>query len=61
VLDRPERTTYFTLFNIHVVLRVPDGDRMEMAERLLEKAESICLVTASLKSETSLTTDIQVD
>jgi uncharacterized OsmC-like protein len=34
---------------------------MEMAERLLEKAESICLVTASLKSETSLTTDIQVD
>ena len=61
VLDRPERTTYFTAFNIHVVLRLPDGEKMELAERLLEKAESICLVTASLKSETSLTTDIQVD
>ena len=61
VLDRPERTTYFTAFNIHVVLRLPDGEKMELAERLLEKAKSICLVTASLKSETSLTTDIQVD
>ena len=32
-----------------------------MAQRLLEKAESICLITASLKSETALTTDIRVD
>lgn len=61
VLDRPERTTYFTAFNIHVILRVPSDERMELAERLLEKAESICLVTASLKSETSLTTDIRVE
>ena len=33
----------------------------ELAERLLEKAEKICLITASLKSETTLTTEILVD
>lgn len=61
VLDRPERTTFFTAFNIHAVLRMPEGSKPEMAERLLEKAESICLVTASLKSETILTTEIRID
>jgi len=60
-LDRPERVTFFTAFNIHAVLHVPSSEKLEMAERLLEKAESICLVTASLKSETVLTTDIRVD
>jgi organic hydroperoxide reductase OsmC/OhrA len=61
VLDRPERTTFFTGFNIHAVLHVPAGAKIEMAQRLLEKAEQICLITASLKSEIVLTTDIQVD
>ena len=61
VLDRPERVTYFTEFNIHAVLHVPEGANVEMAERLLEKAEKICLITASLKSETVLTTEILVD
>ncbi len=61
VLERPERVTFFTTFNIHAVLHVPAGAKLEMAQRLLEKAEKICLVTASLKSEVVLTTDIQVD
>lgn len=61
VLDRPERSTYFTAFNIHAVLHVPAGVRVELAQRLLEKAEQICLITASLKSEITLTMDIQVD
>ena len=61
VLERPERTTLFTAFNIHAVLRVPDGSRTELAQRLLEKSEQICLITASLKSEITLTTDIEVD
>ena len=61
VLDRPERATYFTAFNIHAVLDVPEGAKVEMAERLLEKAEKICLITASLKSEVVLTTEIRVD
>jgi organic hydroperoxide reductase OsmC/OhrA len=61
VLDRPERATYFTGFNVHAVLRVPEGAKAEMAQRLLEKAEQICLITASLKAETTLTTDILFD
>lgn len=61
VLDRPERTTFFTAFNVHAVLHVPDDAKLEMAQRLLEKAEHVCLITASLKSEISLTTDIQID
>jgi organic hydroperoxide reductase OsmC/OhrA len=61
VLDRPERATYFTAFNIHAVLHVPEGANVEMAERLLEKAEKVCLITASMKSDTVLTTEILVD
>jgi organic hydroperoxide reductase OsmC/OhrA len=59
VLDRVERTTLFTQFNIHAVLDVPGATRESMAQRLLEKAEQICLITASLKSEIKLTTDIR--
>lgn len=61
ILDRPERTTFFTAFKVHATLRVPSDDKLELAQRLLEKAEHICLITASLKSEIELTTDIQVD
>lgn len=61
VLERVERTTLFTRFNIHAILHVPAGTRPELAQRLLEKSEQICLITASLKSEIALTTDIQVD
>lgn len=60
ILDRPERATYFTGFNILAVLDVADGANVQMAERLLEKAEKICLVTASMKSEIVLTTEIRV-
>jgi organic hydroperoxide reductase OsmC/OhrA len=61
VLDRVERTTVFTQFNIKAVLHVPADTRETLAERLLQKAEELCLITASLKSEMSLVTDIQVD
>jgi len=61
VLDRVERTTLFTQFNITAVLHVPADTRETLAERLLEKAEQLCLITASLKSEISLTTEIKVD
>jgi len=61
ILDRPERATYFTGFNIHAVLDVPEDVNVQMAERLLEKAEKICLITASLKSEIALTTEIRID
>jgi organic hydroperoxide reductase OsmC/OhrA len=61
VLDRPDRAPYFTAFNVNARLRLPDDSKLEMAQRLLEKAEQICLITASLKAEVVLTTDIQID
>ncbi len=61
VLERPEKTTFFTTFNVHAVLHVPSGAKVEIAQRLLEKAEDLCLITASLKSDVVLTTDIQID
>ncbi len=61
ILDRPERSLYFTAFNVHATLKVPDDAKLELGQRLLEKAEQICLITASLKSEVVLTTDIQLD
>jgi len=60
ILDRPERATVFTVFNIHAILKVPADTRVERVQRLLEKAEQLCLITASLKSDINLTTDIQV-
>ena len=61
VLERVERTTLFTQFNINAVLHVPAGAREELAKRLMEKSEKVCLITASLKSEITLTTEIQVE
>ena len=61
VLERVERTTMFTQFNIDAVLHTPEGAREGLAKRLLEKSEQVCLITASLKSEINLTTDIQFD
>lgn len=61
VLERPERATLFTQFKIHAVLHAPADAREALAQRLLEKSEQICLITASLKAEVELTTDIQFD
>jgi len=61
VLDRVERKTQFTGFNIRAELHVPEDSRKELAQRLLEKAEEICLITASLKAPTTLQTEIHVD
>lgn len=61
VLDRPERTSLFTAFNIAATLHVPAGANTEMAQRLLEKSEQVCLITNSLKAEISLQTEVLVD
>jgi organic hydroperoxide reductase OsmC/OhrA len=61
ILDRPDRTTFFTAFEVHAVLKVPTDARMDFGQRLLEKSEKMCLITASLKSEIQLTTEIVID
>ena len=60
ILDREDRRTQFTGFNLNVVLLIPQGTDEQKAERLLEKAESICLITNSLNAEPRLNTEVRV-
>jgi organic hydroperoxide reductase OsmC/OhrA len=59
-LDRVDRTTQFTRFDVHARLTVPAETDHERAHAVLEKAERGCLITSSLKGETHLTVDIDV-
>ena len=60
VLERPERTTQFVEFRVRAVLEVPAGADEARARRLLEKAEETCLITNSLKAQTTLEAEVRV-
>ena len=53
-LDKIERVTQFTGFDIHAELTIPAGGDSTRAERLLEKAEKHCLITNSMMAESRL-------
>ena len=53
-LERVEGAMKFTRFVVRATLDVPQDTNEERAHRLLEKAESSCLVTNSLSGETQL-------
>jgi organic hydroperoxide reductase OsmC/OhrA len=53
-LDRVDRVTQFTGFELHVDLHVPEGVDPELARKSLEKAERNCLITSSLKGTVHL-------
>jgi organic hydroperoxide reductase OsmC/OhrA len=59
-LDRLEGKMRFTRFDTHAKLQVPAGTDIERAKRLLEKAESTCLVANSLTSERHLTVEVEI-
>jgi peroxiredoxin-like protein len=59
-LDRVERVTKFTEFQVSATLRIAAGTSPEKAERLLHKAEETCLITNSLTAGTRLTTEIEI-
>ena len=58
-LDRVDGKMRFTRFETHAKLYVPAGADIERAKKLLEKAESVCLVANSLNSERHLTIEVQ--
>ncbi len=58
-LDKVERVTQFTGFDVTAELTVPAGVNEEKAHRLLEKAEKHCLITNSLKAGSSLTATVR--
>lgn len=59
-LDRIDRTTQFTHFEILAHLEVPAGIDPDFARRLLAKAEGACLVSRSLKGTTHLVAEVDV-
>jgi organic hydroperoxide reductase OsmC/OhrA len=61
LLERVDRITRFTEFQVTAKLHLPAGSDVEKAERLLEKAEHGCLITNSFIAETKLTTEISVE
>jgi organic hydroperoxide reductase OsmC/OhrA len=61
VLNRVERVTRFTEFQIKVTLRLPPGSDWHKAHRIAEKSESVCLVTNSLNGDKILEVDIEYD
>ncbi len=59
-LDRIDRVTQFSGFNVSATLDVAAGTDEGKAQRLLEKAEQACLVTNSLKAESHLKATVRV-
>jgi organic hydroperoxide reductase OsmC/OhrA len=60
-LDRVDRVTQFTAFQVHASLRAPAGVSEEQARRVLEKAERSCLISNSLKAPSHLETDVHLE
>ena len=59
-LDRIDRITQFTRFEVHAMLGVPSGTDPERARRALEKAEQNCLISNSLKAPIHLVPDLTI-
>jgi organic hydroperoxide reductase OsmC/OhrA len=59
-LERVERATWFTGFEVRATLRVPAGTDEARARSLLEKAERTCFISNSLKGPRRLETKIEV-
>lgn len=58
-LERPDRVTQFTRFDLHATVVLPAEVSEDQARRLLTRAEETCLITRSLKGETHLHIDVK--
>src|SRR5262245_36713578 len=59
-LERVERATQFTSFEVRASLRVPPGTDEARARSLLEKAERTCFISNSVKGPTHLVAKVEV-
>jgi organic hydroperoxide reductase OsmC/OhrA len=59
-LDRIERVSQFTHFDVHARLQIPEGASEEQARRIATKAEETCLITRSLKGTVHLDVEVEV-
>ena len=59
-LERVDRITQFTSFDVQARLTVSADTDPEKARQLMQKAESNCLITNSLRASTHLHTEVVV-
>jgi peroxiredoxin-like protein len=59
-LDRQDRVTQFTRFDMTAHLVVPAGEDTDRARQALEKAERNCLISRSLKAAFALDVTVEV-
>ena len=59
-LDRVERVTQFTGFEVRATLQVPEGADLDLANRTLVRAEQLCLISNSLKGPCHLDANVEV-
>jgi organic hydroperoxide reductase OsmC/OhrA len=57
-LDRVDRATQFTRFDLRADLLVPGDASRDLARRVLEKSERACLISNSLKAPVHLQAEI---
>jgi len=60
-LERPDRVTQFTRFDVRATVVLPPEVSEDQARRILARAEETCLITRSLKGETHLHIAIERD
>jgi organic hydroperoxide reductase OsmC/OhrA len=58
-LERPDRVTQFTRFDIRASVVLPPEVSDDQARRILARAEETCLITRSLKGDTHLHVDVR--
>lgn len=59
VLDKQDGAIRFTELVVRPSLTLADGGNYETAQRLLEKAKKVCLISNSMTASTRLETDIR--
>jgi len=59
-LDRVDRVTQFTRFDMTARLGIPSGQDTDRARHALEKAERNCLISSSLKASIALDITVEI-
>ena len=57
-LDRVDSERYFTGVRLKARLTIPAGGDLQRAERLVRKAEQVCLVSSSLRAERGIEVEV---
>ena len=60
-LNRIDKVTRFTSTLSKVTLVIPETESVEKAERLLNKAEQVCLISNSLSCDSHIECDVQIN